>query len=73
MPKYCIENFENADGAKMKVYWEQTKHVHDAGFITTIKKRLGAKFGGNWEVNINSYQANQPRPTNPNAIDYGDL
>lgn len=73
MPKYCIENFENAVGEKMKVYWEQTKHIHNTAFITTIKQKLGENFGGNWEVNIKSYQSNQPRPTNPKAVDYGDL
>ena len=40
MPKYCIENFENAVGEKMKVYWEQTKHIHNAAFITTIKQKF---------------------------------
>lgn len=69
MAKYCIEKFESDTGLEKKVWWRQDKHVHDAGFISTIKQRLATRFGGNWDVRVNSYESNQSSPP-VGGVDY---
>jgi hypothetical protein len=75
MPLYCQEKYEKAStGDEKIVYWQATKHTHDAGMITEVKRRLGATFGGTWDVRANSYQSNQSKPpSGKNAVDLDDL
>ena len=69
MPKYCIEKFESGVQEK-RVYWDCTKHRHDANMISTIAQRLGNAYGGTWSVRANSYQSNQSKvPDSAVALD----
>jgi hypothetical protein len=61
MASYCHEKFENVGtGKEVLVCWRQDKHVHDAGFITTLKRWLADAYPETaWEVRANSYRSNQ--------------
>ena len=72
MASYCVEKYEDDQGNEKKVCWRQDKHVHDASFITTIEKALGATYGNTWHVRVNSYQSNQSKCPE-NSVDYNDL
>lgn len=75
MATYCTEKFENDAGDEKIVFWLQNKHVHDAGFITTIKRALERTYGGTWDVRIGSYQSGQSAKatTCDKCIDFNDL
>jgi len=59
MATYCVEKFESDNDQEVKVCWRQDKHIHNASFITTIKQKLHNKYGGVWDVRVNSYQSGQ--------------
>jgi hypothetical protein len=63
MPKYNVEKFENSSGKEKLVYWNGTKHRHDAALISKIEKWLGTTEHGTWTVRQNSFQSNQNEPT----------
>jgi len=68
MPKYAQEKFEKGAQEKI-VYWEATKHVHNAAMVTTVARWLDGQFGTTWTVRANSYQSNLSIP-NPKAVLY---
>jgi len=64
MPLYCHEKFTNdASGKEVLVCWEQTKHIHNGGFINRLKVWLAdtQEEEGLWEVRPGSYQSNQSK------------
>ncbi|MEL6142550.1 MAG: hypothetical protein AAFQ37_10945 [Bacteroidota bacterium] len=71
MPKYDAQKFEvntagpggvPAAGTEQIVYWQKSKHHHDATLITQIEIWLGQTKGGTWKVRLRSYQPGLSSP-----------
>lgn len=67
MPTYKIGKFERSTGTELKVYVEQSKHVHEA-FQNAVVRWLNATRGDGWTFRGGSFQIVSSPPDD--AVEY---